>query len=553
MVRQRQRKTRWLVLLLLVASFVLPVYAEEDNPKRWVNLDWEPVEGAKAYQVEITRILAEGERKKPVLFKVKEARWKAKINPGQYEMRLRSYDARGVPGLRSEAIDFWVKLKAPKLIAPVAKDRFETNEEKEFEVQFKWLPEAGATEYLVEVKNEKGEVIVSDKFSETEASIELPVASSYQWRVTAVMGGGALGEQQDFAREFLLLGKKLETPKIEKPAHRFVQKLNWQLPAYTENFSYRLHRKKKNGKWKRIESVKKTDLIEIPFAAKYRGGTYRLQVKAHAKGRPSSDTSQVIFPVHNGSRTPAAMERTLLKESIEKPKPLYFVASYQVTMIDYMGVNKETGGQPISFDAVGGTGRLGVGYFNKKSHWGAFGIVDLAGFNVGEQNFTYASAELQGTYRIYFLRATQMRFGAGFYYKQMPEVVQSSTFDDQLYIMRDLSVMGPHVGFQLWHPFSYKLGMQVKARAYMSMAGSTESGGEIIPEITYQVGLLGSYRLSQDMVGYAGYLYRKDTVSYMAKPGDPFDPDSDSFAVDGDVNTLTLTGHYLNLVLEYSF
>jgi hypothetical protein len=49
-------------------------------------------------------------------------------------------------------------------------------------------------------------------------------------------------------------------------------------------------------------------------------------------------------------------------------------------------------------------------------------------------------------------------------------------------------------------------------------------------------------------MGYAGYAYRDDTAQYAADPGDP-----QSFATAGQTNEINLQGHYLNLILEFSF
>jgi hypothetical protein len=60
--------------------------------------------------------------------------------------------------------------------------------------------------------------------------------------------------------------------------------------------------------------------------------------------------------------------------------------------------------------------------------------------------------------------------------------------------------------------------------------------------------LLGSYRLNRAWMGYAGYAYRKDELRYDTDPSNP-----DSFAHPGQVNEISIDGHYLNLILEFSF
>jgi hypothetical protein len=49
-------------------------------------------------------------------------------------------------------------------------------------------------------------------------------------------------------------------------------------------------------------------------------------------------------------------------------------------------------------------------------------------------------------------------------------------------------------------------------------------------------------------MGYAGYAFRKDEAKFHVDSGDPL-----SFGIPGQTNSVSLLGHYLNLVLEWSF
>jgi hypothetical protein len=95
--------------------------------------------------------------------------------------------------------------------------------------------------------------------------------------------------------------------------------------------------------------------------------------------------------------------------------------------------------------------------------------------------------------------------------------------------------------------------MQTNARAYLNaMALSTPNGEAAIPAMSLQLSLLGSYRVTRDIVGFAGYSFRQDNASYYAKSGNPSVAGSGA-AQAGDVNSISITGHYLNLILEYAF
>jgi hypothetical protein len=53
-------------------------------------------------------------------------------------------------------------------------------------------------------------------------------------------------------------------------------------------------------------------------------------------------------------------------------------------------------------------------------------------------------------------------------------------------------------------------------------------------------------------MGYAGYAYRNDDARFKATPGNGSDPNS-GLAQEGDMNSVSISGHYVNLVLEMGF
>jgi hypothetical protein len=101
-----------------------------------------------------------------------------------------------------------------------------------------------------------------------------------------------------------------------------------------------------------------------------------------------------------------------------------------------------------------------------------------------------------------------------------------------------------------WLPLNDRFGLQANARGYYTLTGSTSSGEKALSSLSYQYGLLGSYRLNKCWMGYAGYAFRHDEaiVNSVSKTSDP-----SSYANAGDKDTISIDGHYLNLILEFSF
>lgn len=514
--------------------------------RRTVDLEWEPVDGSPYYEIEVSKHLGGGKKKDPQIFKVPKAAWNGKLKPGQYEMRLRSFDSRYVPGDWSEPSAFWVKLPAPVQTAPAMDFEYKAPDADETDVDFAWEAVNGADKYKIEIKAIRSPWTKTKVVKDTKTSISVPVAEAFLWRVSALLPDDEEGDAGENWRKFTIVGKSLETPKIAVPSTEFVRELTWDKSEFADKYEFKILHQGEGG-WKQVEEGV-TKKSEVKFKQKYKGGQYRLVVKALAPARAPSQESVIEFNVYNGDRSPAAVKEAQMREAIEKPTNWYSIFSYFLTKINYVGVNKEVG-QQSKYDAVGGTGRIGIGYVLPKSNWGFFGIADMSGFVIGTQNFTFASGELHGVWRTYLGTRTQLRATGGLFYKELPETIPQGS---NTYSMSKVSGIGPHIGFDLWQPVSMKLGLQLNARVYYNAVGASIPNGQAyVPNVSYQAGLLGSLKLSRDVTGFAGYAYRLDNMGYNARVDRSSTNPSNANA--GDINTVSITGHYMNFLLELGF
>ncbi len=274
-------------------------------------------------------------------------------------------------------------------------------------------------------------------------------------------------------------------------------------------------------------------------------GKYRLQVQASADRRKNSKVQSLDFEMRGGFRDPAALENAILRESISKPTNFYAIASYFITSMNYKSANYDDGSAP-SFSAIGGTGRIGAGYQDPESKWGGFGIVDMSGFTIGGQNFTFNSMEMHVTRKLELGQGGLLNFATGLYSKELP-VVSGSSVDGYRGTGKVRNI-GPHAGFTYWTPLNDRYGFQANARVYYSLMGTAENGKPTQSTMSYQFGLLGTYRVTRAWMGYAGYAYRKDEAMYGTNP-----ETATGFPNATDINSVSIDGHYLNLILEYSF
>lgn len=501
----------------------------KDFPPRWIELELEAVEGATGYELEFKS----AKSGKVALFKTETFEWKAKVRPGKYDMRLRSYDSRGVPGEWSESTPVTINFPGPKLLTPKFEEKIATEKTEDAKVTFTWENLEGLPFYKIEVKS--GDKVWTEVVEKNEHSFDLPVGRSFDWTVYALQGKDEAGEASEVPGKFVVLGKKLAKPAIKDPLDRYVSEVIWDPVQFAENYSYIISRKE-NGKWKAFIKKAKHNDTKVMLPTDMKGGDMRLQVRAEGLHRPTSDISIIEFPVFEGRRDPASIDENRLRDSIEKPTNWYAIASYYIAQMTIQGREVLAGGaNRVSLSPLGGTGRVGAGYFNPKSNWGFIGLADLSGFTLdGGKTATYPSIEMHGAWRKYF-GTNQLRASGGLYQRDFVEVFQPqpgvNNFD-----FRKYSVMGVHAGVDFWRPLNFKYGLQINARMYLPASANTPGDHEMTP--SYHMGFMGSYRLAPEIMGFAGYAYRVDTLKFMGALAN---------------QEVQYSGHYVNLLIEWGF
>lgn len=544
------RYLKWIVVFLIsVAS--LSVFSQTSNDyvdTKELTIEWEPVEGSQSYEIEVQGLSETGFV--PLgMFKVSSTQWSSSLNPGKYQFRIRGLDSRGVPGLWGEYFPFLVTVPPPVLFTPKDKLEIKSEEIEEENVEFTWKPVKGATAYVLEIFPEKAgdAAIFRVEVPEPKTEVKLPVGKRYRWHVYSIDIQKSAGDPVKVQFNFSLYGKKLEAPVLNKLESEFINKISWSKPKGATQFSYLLLRKNEKEQWEVLEKKSDFDKTTLDINSKYRGGSYRLKILAAGILRPSSETKTFDFPVFDGKRTPQVMEVAKLRRAMERDRDHYLIASYLISSLNYTGDNKETGNR-IVYTVLGGTGRLGYGYM-PKSRWGWTVIADFSGISLRNQNYTFASVELTAIWRRYLGVSSQLRVFSGLFAREIPE---AKGFNREELTVKNIRQMGPLLGLQYWTSFNYKYGMQINAQANMAMLKlATPNGMPIVPTTTLQLGVMGSYKVKENLTGFAGIAYRVDKSSYKAKP---YSGGSDlNFANEGDVNEVTMAGTYFNLYAEWGF
>jgi|GEM_PF-737877 len=532
-----------LVILSFVVFRSIETWAEVFQRK--VEFEWEAVSGATAYDIEIQKAQGSKPEGKVHSFKTSEATWRGKLAPGDYLIRLRSRDQRGVPGEWSLPNDFKVSLGTLRILAPEDQKEISTTETEKETVTFRWKPVGGANKYILLIKDSLGKDIIKEELTKTEFKMTLPVAQKYHWQVKAMNETGHESEGVSGA-EFMITGGSLASPAIEKPENEFVRELKWSKDPNLESIDAKLSRRDPTTKkWNEIAKFENYKENSIPFEEKWEGGQYQFQISGKSPMRRDTQQNKLFFKVRNGNRSPAAEFEALVRKSIERAKGWYVIASYLITQMNYQGKNFETGGAS-NFRALGGTGRLGAGFMKEESRWGFLGIIDMSGFFYNGTNHTFSSAEANSTYKVKMGRG-ELRTQLGVYMKDIPDIT-GDPVTGQVLRESKVSSLGPHLGAEYWYSMSPKLGFQINSHVYYGIQKIyTPNGQAMSPAVSYQVGFLGSYRIGPQFTGLMGYAKRVDRVAYQAETG------PSSLADPGEVNTAVVSGDYLNFFAEWDF
>lgn len=508
-------------------------------PVRDVSLEWETIPEAETYDVEVTR-KPKGSSP-PRVFNSKMPTWKGQLAPGYYLMRIRSKDRRRVPGDWSEAVDMTVMLEPPKSSQLKNDERIEAKEAETHDKEMQWNPVPGADSYEVKIEGFDGKEIHKVSVEENRALLTLPVARRLKWTVIARNREG-LQSEAPLQGNFEIWGPELAQPEPEEPANAYVREINWTRDELSRDIQYSLQvLDPKTKKWRTVDTKKDIVANKLNFAAGWPGGHYRLNLRAQADLRKISKIASLQFDVIDGDRSEAAEYSAMLRQSIVRTTGWFAIASYLVTAMQYQGVNADNGGTaPLQVklpNNFGGTGRVGAGWLSNRSPWGFLSIIDMSGFIVAGRNPTFTTLETNLIRRSVIGSSGEIRQQAGLFYKEVPEIIAKDlTGIDRI---EKIAAAGPHYGLEYWWAMSPKFGLQANAHAYASLFSvKTPTGNPVSASLSYQMGLLGSYRFNDRASGLIGYAYRHDTQSYNSS--------------NERKNTVNITGHYLNLFLEWA-
>lgn len=528
--------SRGLLAFILISVVAVIVARAEEPYKRKVHLEIDAIEGAKSYEIEIDN---KGQKEK---FKVTDPAWSGMLPPGAYTMRSRSLDYRNVPGGWSQPEAFEVGLEKIKNLEPTPDTVVKAPPGKTATVEMKWSAVGGVSEYQVEVKGPDG-FEKKDTVRSQTWRVDLPVAKTYDWKVTAV---SAQGFKSEASSKVQILGAPLEKPKIDQPENPFVRDLHWSKIDDAQSYDVEVaHRNNATKKWEKVADLNNVKDNTVPFDAKWPGGVYRLRVKANSEGWQSSPVAAAAFRVHDGDRSRDAELDAMLMDAVDRCNGWCGTAAYLITEVTYSSTNYDAKNpSQANFAGLSGTGRIGITRQKKREAWGFQAIADYSGIlTFDNKNLTFGSLEASAIRKVKTSRRSMLRMYGGLFYKELPLVIGDAV-TLQVSSYTTAAVIGPHLGVDYSYALTEKLGLQLNLHIYDGLLKMRTPNGEPLEaSLMTQIGALASWRMNSKWTGLAGVARRVDTLRYKALES----------GSGGSTNSLTLQGTYLNLLAEYNF
>lgn len=268
--------------------FLILSFSASAQVSRWIDMEWEEVPGAKGYEVELFQEV-KGSKLTRGKFKLDESRWSHAVSPGQYSLRIRSLDPRGVPGEWSDYVPLKVRLENPQLLLPVPGAKLDKPE-----VQFEWSEITGAKSYQLVILNPTGGLLLNTTLQENKYSFPLRSLGKYDWMVFALEENEGPRPQEIWPkksfRSFERVGGELDAPFVNLSLDRKVN-LTWQKSPFAQ--VYEIDYLPPAGKDKnRRFRLKRLSLRLDPRRLKEGGTTFT--VKATAPGYEDSLKSMVV-------------------------------------------------------------------------------------------------------------------------------------------------------------------------------------------------------------------------------------------------------------------
>jgi hypothetical protein len=261
--------------------------------------------------------------------------------------------------------------------------------------------------------------------------------------------------------------------------------------------------------------------------------TYHWEVTAYNRGEADRSPASINLPSASFSLDSYIK---LELSSAEEPSQLYGWTRHISSMVDY-GADNFDNGTRLEQSMFGGTGELAIGYWHRKTDYGLLATGAISGFTIGNQTFLYGGGSLLVGRRVKLPGNQRLRLWAGLAYKETPEI-QSNYFDPE-FMFDKVGAIGPEFRASYMWDIDRDWGGQLHVNANYGLISVEAPKNSMFDQFSYSLGVAGTKRLSDQMIGLIGYTYQSESGSYR----------SDDLT--RGINRISLSGHFLSLTIQF--
>jgi len=280
-----------------------------------------------------------------------------------------------------------------------------------------------------------------------------------------------------------------------------------------------------------VTSETKT-VVSLPHETKYKWKVFPLLKSEQNRNPASVSLSKSSTPPEEFRVN--TYQKISLSDS-EEPSQLYAWGRTILANTSYKISNWDNGTK-MQQNMFVTTGELALGYWHRKTNFGALASGSTSGINIAGVKSFYSSGSLMAGYRTIYEGSKRLRFWLGLGYRELPEV--QLHFLGEKPQIRKIASYGPQTLVSFFDSLNEKWGYQLYLGGYFgakqvrSPNGLSQSGNYSVMTSAY-----ATYRFNPNTLGLLGYTYQLDKAGYKSADRS------------GNENSFSLSGHYLSLSL----
>jgi hypothetical protein len=279
------------IITILLIIFCLNAFSEEE---RWINFDWDPIENATSYEVELLKDRG-GQLLSIGIFITETAEWNKAVVAGKYYVRLRALDKRKVPGDWSEKHLIVIKGRPTELLIPKYDEVIEVEQGDGHNQHFSWKPTEGAQAYKIQFYNSEEKLLAAETVTENNFSYRFDKPGLYFWNVSSLLAKEDLVEDNLIKSPFRIIYGQLLSPDLKIKTTKENLIFSWTKIINATEFSANIYLQNNDGTFNLLDNYKTKDLL-LTFPKKlFKKGSYKVTLKASGTGYLDSNENEIIY------------------------------------------------------------------------------------------------------------------------------------------------------------------------------------------------------------------------------------------------------------------